>query len=342
MIASNKAASKMYKEKAKELMVEGDKIPPHLYEPKILTDAKYKYLRGTRLDNDPLSSLITMKSGSYKNSIHDVGVFPFFAYYLTAQQLHLYAEYVKTNKDAKVVIDATGRVVRNVTRPDGTISGHIFLYAVVIYWNEQQIIVYQMLSESHDALHIGNWLRYWLFLGAPPPKEATSDDGKAIIIAEINAFTQYKTITEYSNACFLGKKVPCFIRIDNAHFIKNYAMLLKDHQLGVKRLLLAAVGQIILARSKIAAGEILRNIFCVLLSNSGGQMDNNEISDCSKSVEFLKDLLTTNKDTDINAQIAKAIEGTYIICFMGISVKFLSEFSMYEGTNCTYTQIRIQ
>lgn len=197
MMETGKSATVVQKDLANALMLCGDVIPPHLYDQRILRGAKSDFVREIHLHQLPMTALCMLKSDELKNAIHSIGADPFFVLYSSVQQLHVCMAYCRENgKDAQVAIDATGKLVQKIVRPDGTISGHIFLYECVILWDNHQFPVTQMLSEKHDALQIANWLRYWKKLGAPSPKEFVSDDGKALLIAGINAFTRYQTICE--------------------------------------------------------------------------------------------------------------------------------------------------
>lgn len=166
--------------------------------------------------------------------------------YSSVQQLHIYMAYCRANGiDAKIEIDATGKVVSKIIRPDGSISGHV---------------------------HIANWLQNWIEIGAPIPKEVVSDDGKALIIASIDAFTNYRTINEYVIACFLKDKISCF----------KYAVFLKGTQHLIKKFFLVAIGQLIESRSNAEAAGTLRNILTICQSKSSGRKGNGDLTECSK------------------------------------------------------------
>ncbi|CAL1680999.1 unnamed protein product [Lasius platythorax] len=107
----------------------------------------------------------------YIGLIHDVGSLPFHVCYSTQAQLHAYKEYCRLNKNKSVIsLDSTGSVVRRLDRKSQK-SGHIFLYAIVINFDNTTIFVYQMLTEKHTTEFIELWLRQWLRMGAPKPKQ---------------------------------------------------------------------------------------------------------------------------------------------------------------------------
>lgn len=298
----------MQKEMANNLVQFGEVIPPHVYNTQTFRDAKYKYVLDTQVHKVPLTALCVLKSNALKNAIHSIGAHPFYVWYSSVQQLHIYLAYCRSNSDdVKVAVDATGTLVAKITRPDGSISGHIFLYECVIYVNKEQISVYQMLTEKHDAQHISNWLQNWKKIGAPSPKEFVSDDGKALLIAAIISFTNYQTITAYVNACFLKKEISCFIRSDVAHFMHKYAIALKETQPLVKKFLLVAIGQLILARSDVEAGRILKCVLTICQSTSCGHTGD-KLTECSKSIELIK----ANAIQCQNPEIQQVIEGKTI------------------------------
>lgn len=297
--------SVLQKQYASDNVIFGEDVPAYVYDAQTFRDAKHKFVSDTHVHKLPLTALCILKSNALKNELHSIGAYPFYVWYSSVQQLHIYQAYCRTNaQNVKVAIDATGTIVSKIMRPDGSISGHVFLYECVIYWQNQQFSVNQMLTEKHDSVHIANWLRNWKKLGAPPPKELVSDDGKALIIAAINSFTKFYTITEYVNACFLKKKIPCFIRIDVAHFMHKYAILLKESTTLVKKFFLVAIGQLILSRSDNEAYRILKCVLLISQSQSCGHA-NGELTECSKSIKFIKDNAMRNG----NQEITKFFEG---------------------------------
>lgn len=167
-----------------------------------------------------------------------------------------------------------------------------------------------MLSEKHNAFHIGTWIRYWFLLGAPLPKECISDDGAALVIAEINALTRYLTVTEYANACFMSKPISCYIRIDVAHFIKKYSRFFTKADTLVKRFYLGAIGQLILCRSLKQAEQILRMILICCRSSSCGKKSDGQPTKCSESIEAIKKLIVIQRNDEMDRVIETSIEGS--------------------------------
>ncbi len=66
-----------------------------------------------RRDKDVLISLAIMKrEEEYKNTIHEIGYYPFYVNYFCPEQIHMYRGYCSKTKTPKLVIDATGSVVK--------------------------------------------------------------------------------------------------------------------------------------------------------------------------------------------------------------------------------------
>ena len=92
---------------------------------------------------------------------------------------------------SSVSFDATGSVVRRLSRPTDK-SGHIFLHqGVLSAQSGVHTSVVQMLSEKYNIDSIANWLSEWHRAGPPIPKEAVSDLSLAILRALVKAFTKF-------------------------------------------------------------------------------------------------------------------------------------------------------
>lgn len=315
MFETGKCASVIQKEMANELMDMGDSLHPNLYPSNVLRNAKSEYVQSMHLHKDVLTVLSMLKSKSLKNAIHMIGAHPVFVWYSSVNEKHIYQAYCKEEENPKIVIDATGSIVQKVTRLDGSISNRILLYACVIYWKGEQFSIFQMLSEVHNALHISNWLRYLVSLGIRPPKEIISDEGSALLVAEINVFTLFKTVTEYVNACFKNMYIPCYIRIDVAHFIHKYAILLsKSEQPMVKKFFLPAIGQLVLSETVEDAARILKHVLIVCQAKSRGSVGN-KLTECSESIDRIRGMFSDGlKDDVISNEMKKPVEGKHLFC----------------------------
>lgn len=88
-------------------------------------------------------------------------------------------------------------------RPDGKLSGHIYLYALTISVGVNELVpIFTMLSEIHNANFISFWLKEFVRLGGSVPNEFCVDMSLALSNAAVNAFKSYKSLSEYVNLLF--------------------------------------------------------------------------------------------------------------------------------------------
>lgn len=298
-------------EMASKIMRFGDPEPPHLYSANVLKTAKKQYLASQQLHHDPLKAIALMRAGILRSAIHNFGEDPFFVHYWTASQIHVYQKFAKS-EPASICIDATGSFARKIKRVDGSKSNSIFLYQCVIRTCSGQFSVSQMISEVHNTNAINYWLIEWVRSGAPPPKEVVCDASRAILAAVIRAFTNYGSIDQYVDALSEGPLPACYVRVDVAHFIHLAAIFLKTERPRVKKFFLAALGQMILARTVNDAAAIFRSILIICKSETEGYTVEKERTPCETEKEKLKSLLTGD---DINKIIEQQCGKTsfYII-----------------------------
>lgn len=231
-----------------------------------------------------------MRTGTLRSAIHNFGEDPFFVHYWTASQIHVYQKYAKS-EPASVCIDATGSFARKIKRVDGSKSSSIFLYECVIRTSTGQFSVSQMISEIHNTNAINYWLIEWVRSGAPPPKEVVCDFSKAILTAAIRAFANYGSIEQYVNALSEGPLPICYIRVDVAHFIHMAAIFLRPERPRVQKFYLAALVQMVLARTVNDAAAIFRSILIVSKSETEGYTVQQEQTPCETEKQKLKSLL---------------------------------------------------
>lgn len=88
-------------------------------------------------------------------------------------------------------------------RPDGKLSGHIYLYVLSISVGVNGLVpIFSMLSEIHNANFISFWLKELVRLGGSVPNEFCVDMSLALSNAAVTAFTSYKSLSEYINLLF--------------------------------------------------------------------------------------------------------------------------------------------
>lgn len=214
-----------------------------------------------------------------RGAIRNIGMHPFFVYYWTNVQVHVYNKYCQKGY-ARLSIDATGSIVRRFRKVSGDKTNHIFLYECTVGDSSlsSQYSVSNMLSESHNALAIYTWLASWIrtqVVGIP--NEVVTDMSLALMYAVVMAFTKFKTLDDYIKHCyeslFLNKHFEpgCFIRNDVAHMMKlisEWPCLKNQHRL-TKRFYLKSIGQII-QTCVDDAENVIQAMFTVALSDTEG------------------------------------------------------------------------
>ncbi|KAB0805433.1 hypothetical protein PPYR_02403 [Photinus pyralis] len=280
-------------DQAANLMEPGDEEPPHVYKAQALHDAVKSYTNSQILNKNPIYSLAKAKRTIYKNTIHTVGLDPFFAIYWSKYQLEVYKQYALRH-NSSIAIDATGSIIKKLIHSDKSKSKHIFLYSCVANTpHEPKFPVTQMISESQTTIWIWMWLMQWIQSGAPTPREVTCDMSSALLNAAVRAFTGSTTIESYADSIWEGEPLPkSYIRIDVAHFLKIYCNYLKNIRFKIKKFFLAAIGKLILAQNLEEAEEILFAIFVTALSDTEGKAIDGSYTSCEIHKGKLVQLLT--------------------------------------------------
>lgn len=299
---TNKTAEVHRAAEADRLMSPGDPEPPHLHKAEAYRHAKKKYQESLTLHKNTITSILLAQLSTLRYTIHNIGLSPFNVHYWSPLQSNVYRQYC-LSEPASVAIDATGSIVRKLVRPDGSKSKHIFLYTVVINSpNSDKLPVLSWLDESQTSTRICHALCEWVRTGVPPPREFTCDASKALLLG-IARFTTCSSVDEYADRCWGTSEMPkCFIRIDVAHFIKIYANFLKVAiNPRVKKFYMAAIGQLILARSIPKAEEILYAILSIARCKTEGILVDGEPSLCEVQKGVMFDLLlgeNTSEDAE--------------------------------------------
>lgn len=128
----------------------------------------------------------------------------FYVHYWSTHQLHVYNNYIKNERYTSIAIDATGRIVRKLQKPNGEKCGVIFLYDIAVRdpQSKMQYSVCNMLSERHDSDSITHWLRFWQRDGALLPNQVVCDLSVALISAIIRTFTDFTSLSIYLQHCY--------------------------------------------------------------------------------------------------------------------------------------------
>ncbi|CAG9818787.1 unnamed protein product [Phaedon cochleariae] len=282
--------------RADELMEEGDVEPPHLYSLNILHKAKQELISSEHVHKDPLMALCLLKVGSLQGSIHNIGMDPFHVHFWSAHQLHVYRSTMKSGH-VTLSIDATGGIIRKILKPNGDMSHNIFLYNTVASTEHSHYPLFHMLSESHNTNAIAYWIGEWCRMNIPIPKEIVCDSSKALLTAIVRAFTGFLTVEDYANA-LIHLKLPCYVRLDVAHFIKMYVNFLKGiKSKAVKSLYLSCIGQMILCEDVDTAAKLLLSILTIARCKTNGQkMTTGQETECTTHKKMLKQYLDPKYD----------------------------------------------
>jgi len=246
---------------------------------------KHKQIKDQRRHEDSLTALYFMKcEDDFKIVIRDIGCDPFFVYYYSSEQIHLYRSYCKNERSPKLIIDATGSVVKQFKKFGLEKTSSILLYEGVVHdkISGHSFTALNMLSERHSNLAIARWLGQWCACDVPKPKESVCDNSLALLSAIAQSFTQYSSLQDYVRMCadlLTGRIVSevqwiprCFIRIDIAHFIKIACKWgpLKSCPRRVREVVLRAVGLLIKSQSLTEIRSMLLSLFVVLINETDG------------------------------------------------------------------------
>ncbi|XP_008549323.1 uncharacterized protein LOC103572472 [Microplitis demolitor] len=211
------------------------RLPPILPKQNIIRQCKNEYLHEklrVKLGDgrDVVSTIENMRYNPlYPGFIQDVKKDKFYVIYSTPNQLVAYKRYCKlTHASSKIAIDGTGSIIKPIIHSNGRKSGHLFLYAIVINYNNKSHSVHQLLTESQNTQMLIWWLKQWFSMGAPKPKEANCDSSRALINA-LSFTLNDQSIKVYIDIIFLRAigdfshstrpAISTYIRLDVAHFI---------------------------------------------------------------------------------------------------------------------------
>lgn len=156
-------------------------------------------------------------------------------------------------------------------RPDGKLSGHIYLYALTISVGVNELVpIFTMLSEIHNA----NFISFWLKV----PNEFCVDMSLALSNAAVNAFTSYKSLSEYVNLLFNMNfdsekpKPDVQLRFDIAHVMAHVAKCkeLVNVKAKVRETYIRCVGLLIKETDINEARKIILSVLIMAYSSTEG------------------------------------------------------------------------
>lgn len=318
MCREREAGSVRRKRDADREMMFGEKVAPHVYNSSVYKTSKCNFKQSQHIHEDAMTSIELLQLDDLVNVIRKTSKNPVMVQYWTSSQIDMYVAYANSVDHPIMVVDASGNLVQKVFRADKRLSDPIFLYSGNSHCKTGQFSVVHMLSKSHSALTIAHWLEDWsqhiISRGVSLPKEVVSDSAKALLIASVKAFTHYKTLNEYCNACYIGKDIECFVRIDVAHFIKNYCDFFHNKTRVQKKFYMAAIGHLILATKFSDAEKIIGYLLTICQSETEGTRPDGTDSYCLEAINALQQLLTKPSqemteiiDTSLNETIVAGI-----------------------------------
>lgn len=222
------------REEALRLMDFDDVIPANIPSEEVIRKAKQEARDkdlGLFKVKSALASVWDMKYGlEFNGCIHEIGLDKFYLMYWTPAQLYMYNKFMKENCIKSISIDATGSLVKQIPKPDGS-KRVVYLYQAVCGYRQKILPLFQLISEKHDTNTLTYWIREWLRSAGPCPEQVVTDYSLALLNATSLAFnnTDLKTYIETcivfdTNGSSVRVNPPrCKIRLDISHFVNMVA-----------------------------------------------------------------------------------------------------------------------
>ncbi|KAE9522169.1 hypothetical protein AGLY_017429, partial [Aphis glycines] len=218
-IVIKQLSSETFREKeANRLMTNGGFEPAIIPTGNCLRTLKSKKLVNERRNKDSLISLNLMKTeNEFRDIIQNIGCDPFFVHYHSSEKINLYRSYCSITNYPKLVIDATGSIVKTFNRFGLKKTKSIYLYEALVYDKEKKNLLLQTCL-----------LLKWISCDINKSKETICDNSLSLLSAIVQSFTQYSSLNDYVRVCsdLLTQEISstshwvprCFVRIDVAHF----------------------------------------------------------------------------------------------------------------------------
>lgn len=219
---------------ANRLMEFGDVVPANLPSENVARKAKQEAQDkelGLFKVKAALASVWDMKySQEFNGYIYEIGLDKFYVMYRSPTQLFLYNKFQKEDDIGSISFDATGGLIKQIPKPDGS-KRIIYLYQAVCGYRRKILLLFQLISEKHDTNTLTYWMREWLRSGASIPKQVVIDYSPALLNATSLAFNNSDLKTYIENCIVFDNSSSsirvqyprCVIRIDIAHLIKLVA-----------------------------------------------------------------------------------------------------------------------
>lgn len=271
-----RSALDVHTEMANEMIDEDGLQPGHMPDRSTLNQIKYKDSTEQFSKNDPLLSIYHLMNDKLKGIVTDIGMAPFFVFYLLPLQREWFRQENKQRYTA-ISIDATGSIVKppksSLLSKHNDKPAHIFLYNIMAKTeNNKSVAVGQMLSQRHTSHFIAYWLTCWS-KEAVVPNEVVTDDSAALLAAVVQSFTSLPNMRSYlekSYMCLTKNTNPpeIYIRLDRSHFVKflHRWKPLKNQDSRKVKLIKRILGVLIQCDDFQSAKAIIKNLFTSLLN----------------------------------------------------------------------------
>ncbi|CAH2083795.1 unnamed protein product [Euphydryas editha] len=185
-----------------------------------------------------LTSVWNIKYGlEFAGCIHEISLDKFFLMYWTPTQLYLYNKFLKEDYVGIITIDATGSLVKQIPKPDGS-KPVVYLYQAVCGYRQKILPLFQLISEKHDTNTLTYWIRGWIRSGGSCSKQVVTDYSRALLNATSLAFNNMDLKTYIETCIVLDSKTSsvlvnpprCTIRLDISHFINMVRLVIRKQR----------------------------------------------------------------------------------------------------------------
>ena len=154
------------------------------YNAEVLHTAKHQAKR-KKLDfkrfSHPMLSVLEMKGHpEYSESLKEIAIDKMYVMYWLPTQISLYKSFIKKDEIGSICIDATGGLVKTILTMDNS-RRVILLYQIETLYDNKSLPLSQFVTEKHDANTLAYWIREWIRVGIPAPKQIVSDCSFATI-----------------------------------------------------------------------------------------------------------------------------------------------------------------
>ena len=149
-----------------------------------------------------LNNLMNAMHIIHVDCIHKIGLYSFFCYYWTEEQIFAYK--ISNDDHSFITIDATGSVCKHI-KYEHNKSKHIFLYLCMIVTSNDSISSNADISNGfsrQNIVAITTWLLKILNCNIPLSRMVVCDFSQAILASVFKIFADKCNLREYMQTCF--------------------------------------------------------------------------------------------------------------------------------------------